>query len=44
MSCACEKYAPTFEPSVIAVFAIVVRTIAAVVATWSLTLCGGSPP
>src|SRR4030095_10363897 len=40
----CEKYQPTFEPSVAAVSATLLRMPAAVVPTWSLTLCGASPP
>src|SRR2546422_962441 len=40
----CEKYQPTFEPSDTAVSATVARIPAAVVDTWSFTLCGASPP
>ena len=44
MSWAWEKYQPTFEPSETAVSATFVRMPLAVVDTWSLTLCGASPP
>jgi len=37
-------YHPTLDPSDTAVSATVARMPAAVVETWSLTLCGGSPP
>ena len=37
-------YQPTFEPRVAATSATLLRTPAAVVATWSLTLWGASPP
>ena len=40
----CEKYQPTLDPSDTAVSQTVVRMPEAVVETWSLTLCGGSPP
>jgi hypothetical protein len=44
MSWACEKYHPTLEPSETAVSATLARMPLAVVETWSLTLCGPSPP
>ena len=44
MSWLCDKYQPTFEPSVAATSDTLFKIPAAVVDTWSLTLCGGSPP
>src|SRR5712692_4584758 len=40
----CDRIQPTLEPGATAVWATVVRIPEAVVDTWSLTLCGGSPP
>ena len=40
----CERYQPTLEPSEVATSATLLRMPGAVVDTWSLTLCGPSPP